>query len=373
MKDIDFDELDRAVNSLMAPANDTTPTASPAPAPQSPQPAATPVAPVPQETAPQQSADRPAAVTPAARRGGRFMDMVHSSSDMKGRSTTAPSREGISIPAPRSAESATVVAATPTEPTEQLDSTLDASLTTPMPVSDSVTTSGTPTAEPTIDSLTMPDPIDMDAAKQKVDDDSTVNEATTTDNLPSEEQVDDAQGQASESPFLADAKVEKRPLNPEPLAPAAPPLVDLEAELSEDQPEEAVAGDTDEVANADGKDEPPVVPEVPELNSELVAIEAGERTEETSASIDENEEDSAKEAVNEHKGPVGPASISQQYKTVESTGDKSHAAIYDATQYPEPVAHPAKKKSGWLWIVWVLVLLALGAGGAVALYVMGII
>lgn len=372
MKDIDFDELDRAVNSLMAPSDDaaTTPTAAPVaePSQPAPVPAAAPTPP-PSETSPQ-PADRPAAVvTPAARRGGRFMDMVHSSSDMKGRSTVAPSREGITIPAPRST---TPAPAAPIEPTDQLDETVNTPVATPTPAFDSEVTSAVPSVEldAGTDSLTMPDPIDMDTSGQKADD-SAADKVSEIDTVPAEEPSDESQIQGTESPFLADAKVEKRPLNADPLTPVAPPLVDLEAELNDDQSE--VADEASETATANGQDEPPAVPEVPELNSELVAIESGERTDETSAPADEVEKDSKEEAADDHKAPVGPASIAQQYKTVESTGDKSHAAIYDATQYPEPVAHPAKKKSGWLWILWVLILLALGAGGAVTLYVMGII
>ena len=64
----------------------------------------------------------------------------------------------------------------------------------------------------------------------------------------------------------------------------------------------------------------------------------------------------------------GPASIQPQYKEEPSSTKQEHAAIYDTDTYHKPLAHPAKKKSGWLWVLWIILLLALGAGGAAALY-----
>ncbi len=71
--------------------------------------------------------------------------------------------------------------------------------------------------------------------------------------------------------------------------------------------------------------------------------------------------------------PTGPTSIAQQYKAGDSSGNKDHTAIYDTSHYPEPLAHPAKKKAGFLWILWIILFLAIGGGGAVALYMLNII
>lgn len=70
MNDIDFDELDRAVSSTLTP----TPVSEPTPAPVSPS--------ITTAAAP--------SVSPAARRGGRFMDVVHPSSDMRGATAVPP-------------------------------------------------------------------------------------------------------------------------------------------------------------------------------------------------------------------------------------------------------------------------------------------
>lgn len=71
MNDIDFDELDRAVSSTLTPA---------------PEPASDPVAAAP--SVPVAASATP--TSPAARRGGRFMDVVHPSSDMRGPAAVAP-------------------------------------------------------------------------------------------------------------------------------------------------------------------------------------------------------------------------------------------------------------------------------------------
>jgi hypothetical protein len=105
MKDLDFDELDRAVNSLLtnndAPAADDTP----------PLPVNDTVVPV-DEVVPQ---PQPTATQPlAARRSsGRFMDVVHPSSDMRASMPVRPvSREGLGI-APSAPSTSPVEQTTP--------------------------------------------------------------------------------------------------------------------------------------------------------------------------------------------------------------------------------------------------------------------
>ena len=352
MKDIDFDELDKAVNSLMAttPADSSPSTAAPAPAdssavsiPVAPAAAGAPTVAMPSAgPSPQPSpAPRPSAA-PAARRGGRFMDMVHASSDMKPRDIApAPSREGVTI-SPRQ---------TPSEAAPVSD----------QPVQEMPAESTTPTA--------MPDPIDMlqlkseDTPQIEATPESLEAAATTPDPIT-------VASQTGESPFLADAKVEKRPLNPGGSFEGTPavPSVDLGAELNADEP--TTAEEPSEPAADDNRaDEPPAVPSVPELSSDLVAIESNEVGGATQAT----ETADAASSVSKPQAPLGAASIPPQYTPKESSGDQSHAAIYDSSQYPEPMSHPAKHKSGWMWVIWVVLLLGAGAGGAVLLYNFGII
>lgn len=335
MKDIDFDELDKAVNSLMGSAptiastskdnppaehmvtvsSTTVPTGAPAVSPTStpgavPSPPAETVVPVTVQTQPTPAS----AATPVIRKGGRFMDMVHDSSDMKPRPTVAvPSREGLTI-APR----------------------------TDAPTADPVQPTAENNSKP-IEFGPMPDPIDM---PQRPAEPATL---TNSSSAP--------QAEPYESPFLSDAKIEKRPLN---------------ATAAGAEKPEPTSETPAEPTPASSGDEPPAVPQVPELNSDLIEIESKETVPaaDMTQAVDSS---TASVAVAEPEKPLGPASIPQQYKATESTGDHSHAAIYDASQYPEPVTHPAKKKSGWLWVVWVVLLLGLGAGGAVLLYNLGII
>src|SRR5882757_5500685 len=100
MKDLDFDELDRAVNTLMndVPKSDlsgndedqmktlsispTLPDASPPVSNDTAQPVVTP-SPVAATATPVAPPQARTSTPPAARRGGRFMDVVHHSSDMK--------------------------------------------------------------------------------------------------------------------------------------------------------------------------------------------------------------------------------------------------------------------------------------------------
>lgn len=349
MKDIDFDELDKAVNSLMGTASEPKEVVSPEPPPsaepvakvEAPAEVITPVTSVepaaPVVSAPASPAPRPAAVAPAQRRGGRFMDMVHASSDMKGSRAPQPtSREGVTV-MPRAQQE---VSETPTAPVA------DAATSTPAP-------------EPK--EQAWPDPLDL-AATAESDEPKSEVPATSAENIS--EAVESAPAVASETPlgtpFLSDAKVEKRPLNPG--TPSSPPL-QLDEAQAETTEEPVVVTDSDEMPR-------PFVPA--ELSSDLVAIESGEPKVET-AETQEKPAAATTSVPAEEKTPAGPSSIAQQYREQPSSGDQSHAAIYDSSQFPAPLSHPAKKKSGWLWVVWVVLLLALGAGGAVALYMTGVI
>ena len=65
--------------------------------------------------------------------------------------------------------------------------------------------------------------------------------------------------------------------------------------------------------------------------------------------------------------PTGPTSITQQYKEQPSSNQQS-GAIFDTESYHQPVIKPAHKKSSWLIIVWILLLVLLGAAAGWAVY-----
>ena len=335
MKDLDFDELDRAVSSLMSKTPDTGSQSAPA-APAAPTPAvtseeATPITVTNNSKPPVPEVAAPAPL--AQKRSGRFMDMVPGSRQAPAAPRVA-SREGMTISPTGSAP------ATPDTPSE-------ASSTESVAVSVEPTTpvAGAEAAPAKTD---WPDPLAVAAG-------SSENEAADNQDssIPSE---------PLGSPFLTDAKVEKRPLN----------------SGSMDTEKQELAEDSDEplVPSRDDKDEPPEDPPIPaELNSDLIAIESDQlKTHpETPEEAKETEEKAPAEVPQADEKSTGPTSIVQQYKEQPSSEDHSHAAIYDSSHFPEPLAHPAKKSSGWLWVLWVLLLLAVGAGGAVALYSLGII
>jgi len=64
----------------------------------------------------------------------------------------------------------------------------------------------------------------------------------------------------------------------------------------------------------------------------------------------------------------GPTSISQQYQESPSTGDQRSGAIYDTDAYHKVVIKPVKKAKSWMWVVWILLLLLVGSGVGAAIY-----
>lgn len=356
MKELDFDELDKAVNSLMsnvpkdAPQKevDTTVTIPPStdtqpvgPTPSVPTPVATPV-----------ESPRSAAATGslASRRGGRFMDMVHPSAEMKKpeRAAKPVSRQGVTV-APTSSASSTE-SALPAQENEPVVAEMPAH-TDPLP------SPHQPTA-----TSDWPDPLELAAKKDEKLELSPVQ--------PDEKAEELAESTPLTSPFLPNTKVEKRPLG----SPAA-----------NDSSEPSIIGTGKEDLTVDNPDDQlppaPSEPEQPlpeELQGDLVAIESGAAKESTGEapkphlSIDEKP---AEEKKPEEKPPApsGPVSIPKQYKEEPSSGDQENGAIYDTDTYHQPLAHPAKKKPGWIVVLWIVLILAVGASAGAALFFFQII
>ena len=347
MKDVDFDELDKAVSSLMGKTPEE-PATVPAVAtqPESPQPAAevsTPEVPAPAPA-------KPAA--PAAKRG-RFMDVMGSVPARK--PLAAPSRTGVSITPPEAAADTAPAA----EPEVPVVTSIDSG-TSEVPKKDTK-----PPAE-----TNWPDPLEMTSPKE-LESESTAEETPKADAEPEipdsdgkDESTEPIQPEASpESPFIADAKVEKRPLGGEPTTTEASTELTSDVKVEEEKPADE---DTTEPA-AEPAPTPPVEnqPMPAELSGDVVHVESDNPLEDTDSPRDKEE--------SQAKNAPAVTSISQQYKEQASSGDQDHTAIYDVANYSEPLAHPAKKKASWLWVVWILLLLALGVGGAITLYLMGVI
>ncbi|MGK2896655.1 MAG: hypothetical protein ACSLEY_03600 [Candidatus Saccharimonadales bacterium] len=320
MKDLDFDELDKAVNSLMS-ANGKKSDDGTVAVPDAPEVATAEVVTVQQvaEETPivsgetqisapeaEAAAEKP---TPVVKRRGQFMDVVHPSSDMLATNKTSSitGRVGVSIAPPT-----TPIETANPEPVEE---------TSVAPI-ETIEETYTPTTD-------MPDPIDVHESimTEKVEPAPIIEEVIESVPVISEEPA------ISGSPFL-DTQVEKRPLGaaaPTGSTPAGP-------EMQVDAP----ALSTTEVAPE------PVDPEV-SVNPIVTNVEP----------------------IREQ--PIPPSAIAQQYKEQESTGDKDHATIYDTIAVNVPLIHPAKERSGWLWVIWTLLLVVVGALGAATLWYFKII
>jgi hypothetical protein len=278
MTDIDFDELDRAVNSTYGSKDEgMSETQSVAVRQSSGRPDAQTV--MDKETVP------PRSPSPAMRRSsGRFMDVVHPSSDMRNSSSSAP------------------------EPRSYVRESPKAQDATPKSWQDSSS--------------------DMESDEKQ--------EMPSTENSDSEKII-----KPLESPFLSDAKVEKRPLG------AFSNEVQKTSEAG--QEESVKASDADETEHPIGTDTPMPA----ELGDDLLSIEG-------------NESDVPVEAPSPSLSPA--SSIPQQYVEKPAVPDKVAVPIFNADAYHQPLAHPKKNKSGWLMVLWIFMLLIVGAGAGAAVY-----
>jgi hypothetical protein len=386
MKELDFDELDKAVNSLMTnvpktaastpdePKEKTLEIASTLPGDEKPSldklgdATAKVIAPAPVSSV-STPVSRPA---PATRRGGRFMDVVHPSADMK-KSTVPPRtsvfRQGVTI-APSDSASAPRPLEVPSAPLV-------------MPSAPAAPPRSVEVPERTAPKSDWPDPLEManfedeTAPEPAVAEEPVVQPVEST--LPSE-------SAPLISPFLPDTKVDKRPLGGAPASsddePDHTPVLEKEAgELTTSDPKAQLPALPEDVA-----------PELPEeLQTDLIAIEADTSHQHALEAKDEptHEKEKKPELIPKEEAPkkqplqtppedekllmAGPTSIPQQYREEPSTGDQESGAIYDTDTYHQPLAHPAKKKSGWLWVLWIVIILVLGAGTGAALYFFGIV
>lgn len=315
MTDIDFDELDRAVNSLVNPDNKAV-----MPAPTNAVPVASPSStPTPQPATPSPATEPAKSPLAERRSSGRFMDVVHPSSDMR---SSVP-------PRPTSRDAATI------NPPS-----------TPTPAA--------PTPKPVVN--VMPDPIDVHESTQAKAQEPT--KETQPETPPS-----DAMTKPLESPFIADAKVEKRPLGafsatntePTPGSGETPPSVPMTDMPKPSVPSDQSSSSTESEKSAAAGDQSIVndTPMPAELQPGLLSIESNE----TPKSLEKEEET-----------PVGPTSITQQYTQQPSTGDKPVANMFDTSAYKKPQIVTGKKKSGWLVVLWIFLLLVVGAGIGAAVY-----
>lgn len=407
MKDLDFDELDRAVNSLMSgggskPAGSVAPVSQPVVNEEQPVAGeSTADTPIP-ETVPAElkaevsvPASKPSAPTATSpivpqRRSGRFMDVVHPSSDMKS-SNTMPNRPK-SVVAPINADiTSESVEKKPEEPVFDPLAMVHVDAPSALQKTSDV-------SEPELkkqDEHSWPDPIDMH--EKSVDSDAELSSTTEDSSLSAAPEVaepkneDDSVSDKQESndyietssPFLPDAKVEKRPLGG--LPSSAPTNVDDKTSTTLSAPKEkdesSVVHDekesTDEVTVSDDvkKDSSKATEPLPaELSKDIIAVEAAGNIHESDATEkdDANEDKASEPKISKDDTPLpGMTSITQQYKIKPTSTTPEHTPIY--ADSGQPLSHPKKTKSGWLTIVWIIALIIVGAGGTLALYFFNVI
>ncbi len=342
MADLDFDELDRAVNSLIAssstPNNIDTPKDAQSVA------AAAPAVPAP-------VAVEPSFSSLASRRTGRFMDMVTSNSSSRP-SPVVPER-------PTTRQGVTV-------------SPIDQPITVP-PRSEPAVVAPAEVITPSVTANnTWPAPGDL-VKKQddEIDDIDKISDAISDTLNPS--------SSLPESPFLADAKVDKRPLGAFSITDKPPVEV---VTTTENTP--AAEAITVASGSPDSAEEPkptvmtmavnptPMVnmvsPLPAELREDLLSIES----ESTTVPVAKVAEVAGVASTTPQPTPTeavaGGLSIAQQYTEKPSTSDQTIGSIYNTDAYHKSLINTKKAKSGWMWVIWTVVLLIVGAGAGAAAY-----
>jgi len=318
MTDIDFDELDKAVNSAMSnpPTSDNVAINS-------------------QPTVNQNVAvsAQPGVANP---RTGRFMDVVP---------PNANTRVNISVPSRVVSREGNDL--DPNNVIEKVDATAAASsvvLADEVNPTQNQTTASNSSSELSSDSAA---PIT-----------NTENEDADIDQISDDisKTMVDTNNQPIDTPFLADAKVDKRPLgafseqasSPEPQTVSTPETPVVEQPVS----------DSVEVEKVESSSQQPVVTE-PQTQDNVQQVSSMSIQPEITSPVSTETRDSQ---------TVGVASINQQYKEQPSSGDQTNGSIYDTDAYHKAVLKPVKKKSGWLMVLWIFLLLVVGAGSGAAVY-----
>lgn len=333
MTELDFDELDKAVNDLMAstsssPGQDsgssvTQPTEStPAPAVKSstePEVTKTEATSVAANSSPAPSLVAPA--PPVASRG-RYMDVIRPSAATASPSaSSSTSREGVQINPPAAGAEETAKELAP-----------------------------------------QPESVVADQVESSNDSSSDISIDTPAETPAETEPVDGAAEEPIASPFLPDAQVEKRPLG----APVAADSETISEANSVTEPSTANADDssveqTPEGETSDLGNSSPIDSLPEELHEDIRAVEADN----THSKYDENDTVAAPEPAVQ---PEVVSEIPQQYTEQPSTGDQTNGAIYDTANYHQALTGTTvkKKPSALKWILWVAILLVVGATGGAA-------
>lgn len=338
MTDIDFDELDKAVSSVMkpepsAPPAVAAPVVSSSPAVLAPVAAVEPPATQPGVVLPRKNLVGDAAA--ASPRTGRFMDVVHPSSDMR--------------VAPPSAASRTIASLVPSSPSVSLDAVASVS---------AVETTTDEASPPPLSSDELP-LADASASKPVM---AELPIAVATD-APAEP-IDAAVPPSAESsePVVASSALSTVENAPAADTPASEPVVPP-APTAPDVPPDAA----ESAANLGIPPSPPGPALPKELSSEIVAVEANEQDMPDPVEV---ADEAAPEGIVSSSTPAVP-SIPQQYSSGEATADSETHPVFDTRAYHQPLK-AEKKSHTWLWAVLVVALLGVGAAIGAIFFTIGL-
>lgn len=369
MDDINFDELDKAVNSAMqqSPSKTEEPTQGGSVLPPSQQGTDTATDDGPSVTAGQSRS----VLSSVPKRRGQFMDMVHPSSDMIKPVSARPTRQAPTLQplSPTIVEAAPEPVTPEVSPNSQLDENNHGADSTPE--SDDAENVGSPVKSE------WPDPLDVmeqtEQGEQKgaevpaALDESTVPvsdiaaEETPDSDDQAAQEGEEAEQDAPTSPFIHGQDVDKRPLgafadqssSDDTSADSAAPE---EAGGSEENGNES-SGEDDEI-----KDELPAVPIPQELTPEVVSVESDD----PSRQIPEKPETGTveAEAPSPEAGTMA-TSIPPQYTHAEAPADdQGDHPVFDTKDYHQPLTPPTKHGHAGLIVALVIVVLALLGAGA---------
>ncbi|NTW62154.1 hypothetical protein HGB25_01945 [Candidatus Saccharibacteria bacterium] len=316
MTDIDFDELDKAVNSLAT--DNGLSTANPSVGGDD---SKVTVGNTDRDLKSVSASVESPKPTAPVRSSGQFMDVVHPSSDMRRGRVIPPERE-------------------PKQTDQPVDKTVELADQTP---------------------VTMPDPIDSPQqpdskvsgmeSYMKPDDSDKVNDDTEAQDEGVVEQ-----SELPDSPFISGAVVEKRPLGA------------FSSESVDSTPE---TSDNTEPDTTNVDHEADTIPEpesAPAKDAEPGLIAANISSGNSTIANPSSGVDTSTPVVSEK--PVGPTSIVQQYKEQPSSGDQTNGSIYNADSYNKNLVISSSKKPVFMWILGIVGLVIVGAGiGALTYFV----
>lgn len=353
MKDINFDELDKAVNSVLQQSTK----------PDDPKEAE--VAPEPEITKSAKKDEANPSVASAqvvTKRRGQFMDMVHPSSDMttsntsETKKTPMPSRQSATIKPLNPEVVETAVKTEKQEPEAKVS--VDSDLTS------KETKDETKAVEPERPDIKAEsvrgDVVDEKIEEKNIDNNSLIDDEDgfdsneDSDSLLADDSVDkksvesteaeevDDRASVQETPFIQGQDVEKRPLG-----------AFTGAKTQEDDPDDVVT--EPEVAV------PTQMPQ--ELTPEIVSVESDDPTRMTGGLMDLDAEESG-------AGASMASSIPQQYSTMPDGDDQDGHPVFDTKEYHQPLTPPAKHSYVGLIVFLVILIAALGAGAWYAIAVL---